>query len=76
MSRNSLKTPKLKSRFEKISWQIDAHAKKVYQQITQGAATEIPVLLIGETGTGERFGRPGSSSAKQPKRWVAISRSI
>jgi len=44
------KTPELK--FEKLIGRSKA-MKEVYRQIRQAAATDIPVLLMGETGTGK-----------------------
>ena len=40
------------SRYEKLIGK-SAAMQKAYQQIEHAAATEIPVLLIGETGTGK-----------------------
>lgn len=39
-------------RFEQLVGSSDA-MQQVYQQIEQGAATEIPILIVGETGTGK-----------------------
>ncbi len=47
-----LESKKRRVRFEKLVGRSEA-MQAVYRQIRQAAATEIPILLMGETGTGK-----------------------
>lgn len=64
-----LESKKREVKFEKLIGHSTA-MRNVYQQIRQAAATDIPVLLLGETGTGKDFAAQAihqqSSRNKEP----------